>query len=164
MLEKTGIPTDELINQVVPTEDRLSKGAVAIIECFQQIPCNPCYTSCSKGAIKELVDINERPEVNFDICNGCGVCISHCPGLAIFVVDHSYSPDKALIKLPYEFLPLPNKGDIVSALDRSGKKVGTAKVVNVVNTKAQDRTPVIWIEVENALSMEVRNIKLEVSI
>jgi Fe-S-cluster-containing hydrogenase component 2 len=162
MLEKTGIPTEEQIKEVTPSKERLSRGPVAIIECFQEIPCNPCYTSCSQGAIKELVDINEKPELDFDKCNGCGVCISKCPGLAIFVVDESYSEDKALVKLPYEFLPLPEKGDIVNALDRSGQIVGQAEVIKVVNTKAQDRTPVIWIAVDKELSMKVRNIEMGV--
>ncbi|MBA1333937.1 MAG: 4Fe-4S ferredoxin, iron-sulfur binding domain protein [Firmicutes bacterium] len=162
MLEKTGIPTEEQLKEVTPSKERLSRGPVAIIECFQEIPCNPCYTSCSTGAIKELVDINEKPEVDFDKCNGCGICISNCPGLAIFVVDESYSEDKALIKLPYEFLPLPEKGDMVKALDRSGQVVGQAEVVKVVNSKAQDRTPVIWIAVDKELSMRVRNIEMGV--
>lgn len=162
MLEKTGIPTEEQIKEVTPSKERLSRGPVAIIECFQEIPCNPCYTSCSQGAIKELVDINEKPELDFDKCNGCGVCISKCPGLAIFVVDESYSEDKALVKLPYEFLPLPEKGDIVNALDRSGQIVGQAEVIKVVNTKTQDRTPVIWIAVDKELSMKVRNIEMGV--
>lgn len=162
MLEKTGIPTEEQVKDVTPSKERLSRGPVAIIECFQEIPCNPCYTSCSTGAIKELVDINEKPEVDFDKCNGCGICISNCPGLAIFVVDESYSEDKALIKLPYEFLPLPEKGDMVKALDRGGQVVGQAEVVKVVNSKAQDRTPVIWIAVDKELSMRVRNIEMGV--
>ncbi len=158
MLEKTGIPTAEQIEEVTPSKERLAKGPVAIIECFQNIPCNPCYTTCPSKAIKELSDINERPEVDFNRCNGCGACISKCPGLAIFVVDETYSEDKALIKLPYEFLPLPQQGDTVKALDRSGEIVGEAEVLKVVNTRAQDRTPVIWIAVDRELSMKVRNI------
>lgn len=161
MLEKTGIPTEEQIREITPPKERMAKGPVAVIECFQKIPCNPCYTSCPSKAIKELVDINDRPVVDYDRCNGCGVCISNCPGLAIFVVDESYSEDKALVKLPYEFLPLPNKGDIVKALDRSGHELGKAEVIRVVNTKTQDRTPVIWIAVDKELSMKVRNIGME---
>lgn len=162
MLEKTGVPTVEQIKEVMPSKERLAKGPVAIIECFQKIPCNPCYTTCPNKAIKELVDIHERPEVDFDKCNGCGVCISKCPGLAIFVVDETYSEDKALIKLPYEFLPLPNEGDTVKALDRSGEVIGEVEVIRVINTKAQDRTPVIWIAVYKELSMKVRNIGMGV--
>ncbi|MCK5202046.1 MAG: FAD-dependent oxidoreductase, partial [Spirochaetales bacterium] len=34
-----------------PSGDRIRKGAVACIECAQEIPCNPCVDSCPSGAI-----------------------------------------------------------------------------------------------------------------
>jgi len=161
MLSRTGVATIEDIESILPSKERMSKGPVAIIECFQKIPCNPCYTSCSKGAIKEFSDINDRPEIDFEKCNGCGTCISNCPGLAIFVVDESYSDQDALIKIPYEYRPLPIQGQVVDALDREGKKVGTAHVVKVQNTKALDRTAIISIAVDKSLSQQVRNIGME---
>jgi len=156
MLEKTGIPTKEDIAGVTPPAERRSKGPVAVIECFQKIPCNPCYTSCKFGAIKEFEDINDRPEVDFDKCTGCGVCIVNCPGLSIFIIDETYSDNEALVKLPYEFLPLPEEGSYVTALDREGKPVCRAKVIKVQNAKFQDRTPVVSLAVPKEYSMEVR--------
>ncbi len=161
MLERTGVATSENLKEVTPGKERLSKGPVAIIECFQNIPCNPCYTSCKRGAIKELIDINDRPMVNFDVCNGCGVCISNCPGLAIFVVDESYSEKEALIKMPYEFLPLPKEGSYVTGLNREGKPVCRARVEKVLNTKVHDRTPVVSLVVPKELSMTVRFFSLD---
>lgn len=161
MLERTGVATEKDLARVLPPKERMMKGPVAIIECFQKIPCNPCYTFCSRGAIKEFADINDCPTIDFDKCNGCGICISNCPGLAIFVVDESYHEGKALIKIPYEYRPLPVPGQEVDALDREGKKVGTAQVVRVQNTKAQDRTPIISIAVDKNLSQQVRNIGME---
>lgn len=148
--------SDKELSRAIPDQQRLNKGGVAIVECFQSIPCNPCYTSCNRKAMKELVDINDLPEVDFDKCNGCGVCVSNCPGLAIFVVDQSYSPTHAIVKLPYEFTPLPQVNSIVKGADRQGNVVCQAKVLKVVNTSAQDRTPVIWLEVPKELSMTVR--------
>ena len=87
MLERTGVPTKENIESVTPSKERLSKGPVAIIECFQEIPCNPCYTSCKKGAIKELIDINDRPILDPEKCNGCGTCEKVCPVNNIKIVD-----------------------------------------------------------------------------
>lgn len=161
MLEKTGIATREDIAAVMPPEERLAKGPVAMIECFQRIPCNPCHTACKRGAIKEFQDINDRPAIDMDRCNGCGVCISNCPGLAIVVIDETYSDTEALIKLPYEFLPLPAAGSFVTALDREGKPVCRAKVEKVLNTRSQDRTPVVSLAVPKEFSMVVRCLSLE---
>ena len=160
MLKSTGIPTEKDLESVIPSKERLSKGPVAIMECFEKIPCNPC-TSCKRGAIKEFEDINDRPQLDVDICNGCGVCISNCPGLAIFVVDETYSETEALVKISYEFLPLPEEGTFVTGLDRAGKPVCRAKVVKVQNTKAQDRTPVVSLAVPKEFSMVVRCLSLD---
>lgn len=161
MLERTGIPGEENLAGVIPSKERLARGPVAVFECFQRIPCNPCQTSCAKGAIKVLEDINDRPEVNVEICSGCGICVSRCPGLAIFIIDESYSETEALVKIPYEFLPLPEEGSYVTGLGRDGKPVCRAKVVKVLNAKAQDRTPIISLAVPKELSMTVRNLSLE---
>lgn len=159
MLEKTGILTDDDLKGVIPNKRRLAKGPVVIIECFQKIPCDPCAIYCKLRAIKPFEDINDLPQVDFDKCTGCGICISSCPGLAIFVIDENYSEKEALIKLPYEMLPLPRKGEDVYALDRTGKIVGKAKVIKVLKTKNQ--TNVITILVPKNMVMKVRSIKVE---
>jgi Fe-S-cluster-containing hydrogenase component 2 len=161
MLKSTGIATKEDLEKVIPPKERLARGPVAIIECFERIPCNPCYTSCKRGAIKEFEDINDCPKLDYDICNGCGVCISNCPGLAIFVVDETYSESEALIKLPYEFVPLPKEGDFITGLDRAGKPACRAKVIRVQNSRAQDRTPVVSLAVPREFSMVVRSMSLD---
>lgn len=160
MLKKTGIATADDLQKVYPSEERLSKGAVAVIECFQNIPCNPCATSCPRHAIKEFVDINDTPQFEEDLCNGCAICVANCPGLAIFVIDESYSEDFALIKLPYEFSPLPKAGDEVQAVNREGQVVGKASVVRVQNPPTFDRTAVVQITVPKNLAREVRFIKV----
>ncbi len=160
MLEKTGVPTEQDLAGVIPPRERLARGPVAVIECFQRIPCNPCYTACKQGAIREFADINDPPVIDFDRCNGCALCVSKCPGLAIFVVDETYSADRALVKLPYEFLPVPARGQEVDLLNREGRVVGRGRVERVQNAKVQDRTLIIWVAVPKELSMEVRNIKV----
>lgn len=159
MLEKTGIPTDDDLKKVIPDKKRLAKGPVVIIECFQKIPCDPCAVSCKFGAIKPFEDINDLPQVDFDKCTGCGICISSCPGLAIFVIDKNYSEKKSLIKLPHEMLPLPEKGEDVYALDRAGDILGKARVVSVLKTK--NKTNIISLEVPKGMAMKVRSIKVE---
>ncbi len=160
MLAQNGIPTAEDLAQVMPDAERLGKGPVAVAECFQNIPCDPCYHSCKQGAIKPFDDINERPQVDHEKCNGCGMCLMRCPGLAIFVIDETYSENESLIKLPYEFLPLPAQDELVDAVDRAGKVVGEARVVKVQSGRAFDGTNVVWLAVPKDLTMVVRHFKL----
>lgn len=160
MLRTCGIPTSEDIASRMPPEERRKKGPVVMIECFQKIPCNPCFRACRRGAIRKFEDINDLPSVDFERCNGCGLCISKCPGLAMFVIDETYSEGQATVSLPFEFLPLPLEGEEVDLLDRGGNKVGRGKVLRVRNGKYEDKTPVITVEVPKELSMVVRNIKV----
>jgi len=136
MLNKTGVPTAEDVNSVTPSEERLNKGPVAIIECFQEIPCNPCTEACKQGAIQPMEDINNLPQLDVDQCNGCGVCLSRCPGLAIFIVDASYSETEAIVRIPFEYVPVPQVGDKVAGLNRTGEELGTF-VVNKVQSGGQ---------------------------
>ena len=103
MLIQTGIPDKEDIEAVTPDEARFMKGAVAIAECFQKIPCNPCTKACVKKAIHIEPSINETPKVDFDVCNGCGACMLRCPGLAFFVVDKTYSETEAIVSFHLNF-------------------------------------------------------------
>jgi len=156
MLSKTGVPTAEDIARVTPPEERFSQGPVAIVECFQEIPCDPCVGACPRGAIRAMADLTECPAVDFLKCNGCGLCISGCPGLAISVVDMTYSDSEAAVRIPYEFRPLPGKGERVAALDREGRRVCAATVIRIADTKAMDRTPVVTLAVPKERAMAVR--------
>jgi Fe-S-cluster-containing hydrogenase component 2 len=137
----------------LPSKKQLEKG-VAIIECIQNIPCNPCVDSCPTGAIS-MKDINALPIMDYDKCIACCKCVGVCPGLAIFVVK--CTDDIGSITLPYEFLPKPVVGKKVKLLDRSGKIVGDGIVKKVVN---KDKTFIVTVEVAKDLIMVVRNIKV----
>lgn len=142
-----------------PSEERMAKGAVAVIECCQNIPCNPCETACRFGAITVGDPITSLPILNEDKCVGCGACLTKCPGLAIFLVDKSIGTDKAHVSFPFEYLPLPEKGDVVKAVDRAGQVVCDAKVIRVNNAKANDCTPIVTIEVPKEMSDDIRSIR-----
>ena len=151
----TGVLTFEQLENMLPLRERLEGGPVAVIECIQKIPCDPCAHICKFGAIKKksLVD---PPEVDYEKCTGCGECVVICPGLAIFVVKLNYRSREAMIMMPYELLPTPKKGEIYEALDREGKQVGEARIVTT--KMKEDRTAVVVIAVKKSLAMIVRNI------
>lgn len=145
--------------QILPSPARYEKGPVAVIECVQEIPCNPCESSCRLGAIEIGDPITNLPYLVEEKCIGCGVCVSKCPGLAIVIVDKSYSETTATIAFPYEYYPTPSVGDIREAVNRKGDVLCSAKVVKVLNPETFDHTPVVTIEIPKDLADEVRSIK-----
>lgn len=158
MLENTGVPTQENIDSVFPSKERMEQGPVAVIECYQNIPCNPCSTACNRSAIQPFTDINDRPLILSENCNGCSLCVSKCPGLAIMILHYNYSEDKASIRIPYEFRPLPEKGQIVKGLDRAGNYVADCEVISVANAPAMDKTPIVGIAFPKEHYKTIRNI------
>jgi len=145
----------ELKDLNLPSKERLKKGPVAVFECVENIPCNPCVDACPFKAVS-MEKITDTPKIDYEKCTGCGTCVSVCPGLAIFVVD--LSKEKALITIPYEFLPIPEKGDTVKALNRRGEIVGDAWIIGV--KKNENKTNTVTIEVKKEVGMIVRNIKV----
>ena len=162
MFEKTGVASETMVEAILPSHERRKVGPYAIFECFQEIPCNPCYTACKSGAVGFLHDINNKPQVNFAKCSGCSLCVSACPGLACYIIDETYSEKEGTIKIPYEFLPLPEKGQQVQALDREGNVVGDVTVIHVQSSEKLDHTNVITIAVPKEQLWTVRNIGIGV--
>jgi Fe-S-cluster-containing hydrogenase component 2 len=74
----------------VPSEERLKQGPVVVIECAQEIPCNPCEDACVKGAIEIGDSIVNLPKLKSELCGGCGLCVAAGRGQAIFVVYITY--------------------------------------------------------------------------
>jgi len=157
---KDGVPEDKDIINATPSNERFAKGPVAIIECFQEIPCDPCIKACKRGAISMSNGINGLPSIETQMCNGCGSCLQQCPGLAIFIVDKSYDENNALIKLPYEYIPVPQKGQLVAGLDRTGKTLGFFNVVEVRAGEKNNKTFMVSLIVPRDLAMEIRDIDI----
>lgn len=149
--EKTGVLS--LKDLKIPNKKQFEKG-VAILECVQEIPCNPCVESCPVNAIS-MKNINAPPVNDYEKCIGCTKCVGVCPGLAIFVVK--IKDGKAFVTMQYEFLPVPKIGEKVKALNRIGDNVGLGIVRRVVK---QGKTMVITVEVDENLAMDVRNIRI----
>lgn len=141
-----------------PSHKRMLKGSVAVIECPQEIPCDPCEDACPHGAIFVGSPITNCPQLDEEKCIGCGACLPQCPGLAIFLVDLAYSAELAAVTFPYEYLPLPEVGQKVTAVNRVGEPVCEAEVIKIVDTKANDHTPLITITVPREQAINVRSI------
>lgn len=159
-LRYTGYPSAEELAAIpgVPDKARLEKGPVAVIECAQEIPCNPCEPACPFGAIRVGQPITNLPALDGEACTGCGACIARCPGLAIFKVHKNYTDATALVEFPYEYFPVPQAGQTVRCAGRDGAYVVDGRVVRVSKPKKNDGTTVVAVEIPKAYCMQVRSI------
>lgn len=162
MLAKNGyLEIDEIMNTPgYPGADILSQKKCVVIECKQNIPCNPCEAACPHHAITVGEPITNLPVVDPEKCIGCGLCVAQCPGQACFLVDQT-AADYDTVTLPYEYYPLPEKDQEVYGLSRAGEYLVKAVVIRVVMSKKNDRTAVIEIKVPKGYGMEVRGISTD---
>ena len=157
LLEKGFLSDDEVKKYPGVTH---KTGIHPVIECTQNIPCNPCQDACSRGCISIGSNITSLPVVKADKeCTGCGMCVASCSGQAIFLVEEDIGGGYGTVTLPYEFLPLPSEGQKGIALGRDGKKVCEAEVLKVRSSKAFDHTNLLTMKVPSALVMEARFFK-----
>lgn len=157
-LLKKGYVADDEIGRFPGVTRRA--GVHPVIECTQNIPCNPCQDACPKGCISIGENITSLPTVDGQAqCINCGMCVAVCPGQSIFLVDETYEEDMAAVTIPYEFLPLPEPGTKGMALGRDGQEVCEAEIVNVKSVKAYDKTNLLTMKVPQAYAMTARFFK-----
>ena len=171
LIEKTDEGIDVSINLLTKgyvSDDEIKRfpgvtqqlGLHPVIECTQNIPCNPCQDACKKHCIKIGECITSLPQVDKEIkCTGCGMCVASCSGQAIFLVNEEYEEGYASVTIPYEFLPLPEKGCKGYGLSRSGQRICEAEVISVKTSPAYDHTNLLTIKVPKEYSMKARFFK-----
>jgi Fe-S-cluster-containing hydrogenase component 2 len=146
--------------KALPPEDIVVSKRVAMIECTEEIPCNPCAYVCRVDAISKD-SLSSPGIVDFEKCSGCTACVAVCPGLSIFL--QQIKDGKGYVTLPYELLPSPKAGARVELIDRSGEVVGEGVIVKPTYQARGDAYPrwVVTVEMDDpALSYEVRSIKI----
>ena len=159
-LLKQGYVADDEIERYPGVKHR--KGIHPVIECTQNIPCNPCQDACRFGCIKVGDQITRLPEVNEEAqCTGCGMCVASCSGQAIFLVDEDVGGGFATVTMPYELLPYPQAGETGTALGRDGSEVCKAQVVSCRTSPAFDRTALLTIRVPQDMCMKARFFRRE---
>lgn len=159
-LLKFGYVTDEEIERYPGVKH--SAGIHPVIECTQNIPCNPCQDACKFGCIQVGDTITRLPEVNTKSkCTGCGMCVTSCSGQAIFLVDEDAGEDYATVTMPYELLPYPQAGELGTACGRDGKPVCQAQVLSCRTSPIYDKTALLTIRVPKDMSMKARFFRRE---
>ena len=107
-----------------PSKERKNKPFVQI-DCLYGFACNPCAFACPHGAITKSSS-SVVPKIDFDKCIGCMICVTQCPGLAIF----GYNIDKQQLFLPVEYEV--NEGSEVFLVNNQGEKAGEGIIEKVV--------------------------------
>ncbi len=156
LLARGFVADDEMA--AFPSANQQQEKIHPVIECTQNIPCNPCQDACPVGCIKVGSNITSLPVLDGEKkCIGCGMCVASCPGQAIFLIKEE--AEQAEITLPYEFMPLPKKGDKGTALSRSGQPLCEAEVVAVKSVTAMDHTNLLTMRVPKAYAGTARFIR-----
>lgn len=135
------------------------KGRV-VLECPQKIPCNPCVDACRFGAV--IKDgLNAIPRVDAARCTGCKLCVAACPGQAIFYLAEDEAAGATMATFPFEYLPRPQRGQRVTALDAGGEELGEGVVTAVAEAKAYNGTALVTVRMQGKAGLRVRAIRRE---
>ncbi len=150
--------------EVIPAEEN---DVLPVFHCQQEIPCNPCTSVCSQGAI--FIDENDIRNVPQFIaeqlgkrCIGCEKCVTICPGLAITLVDYRKDAQTPTVTIPYEFLrETIQPGDCVTVLDVEGETLGNVEVSRVRAAKANDRTVLVQVKAPREIAKRIAGIQVQ---
>jgi sarcosine oxidase, subunit alpha len=155
----------EITHETIPDD---GEAVYPVLHCSQEIPCNPCTSVCSQGAIViDDVDIRKVPDYiakKLGVeCIACEKCITICPGLAVTLVDmRKEGPEAALVTIPYEFEKGSIKiGDHVTVLDTLGTALGSMEVVRTRIGQATDRTVLVKVRAPREIANQIAGIEIQ---
>jgi sarcosine oxidase, subunit alpha len=143
-------------------------GAMPVIHCTQEIPCDPCSSLCINGLIfVDDRDIRKLPQFQGDAysCGCCEECVTGCPGLAITLVDYYSDSNFPTVSIPYEIKRGAMKsGDKVTVVDTQGKVLGLLEVQAVHDNPSSDRTQVIQVQAPAGYARKIAGIRIQVDL
>ncbi|MCX6113321.1 MAG: FAD-dependent oxidoreductase, partial [Proteobacteria bacterium] len=142
------------------SKDPKSKESRVIIDCPQDIPCNPCEKACPTNAIIVGKEINQQPDYDAAKCIGCGKCLAACPGRAIMLVQYNYTDTTSKVSMPFEFFPEPKKGDVVNMLNRNGKFICKATILGTKFFADKEKCSIVDVELPKRHAFDVRSYRL----
>ncbi len=150
-------PGKKFFEVKVPDE---KKGVYPVINCVQEIPCNPCEVVCPKDSIKIGEPITNVPEY-VGGCIGCEICVAKCPGLAITLVD--WRKGDPIVTVPFEFEPDEyfKVGDMVDVTDRLGNLLGKAEVVRIRRRTVSKGTHIVKLKADRSIAEKIAGIRIQ---
>ncbi|MFT6985943.1 MAG: ferredoxin-type protein NapF [Psychromonas sp.] len=54
---------------------------------FANVYCRSCAESCDSEALTFQLGLSAIPQINTDLCSGCGACVAPCPQQAIAIKE-----------------------------------------------------------------------------
>lgn len=140
----------------------LREGVFPVLHCTQEIPCNPCMTSCPNGLIvTQGHPIMGIPEYTGG-CVGCRKCVAVCPGLAITMVDYRKNADLPTVTIPWEFHDdLLKSGQEVEVMDWEGDSLGTGRVLRVRPAPGYPGTRLMDLQVPATIANSVAGVRVQ---
>lgn len=137
-----------------------------VLHCVQEIPCDPCASTCPQGGIRiDPDDIRHLPTFVADAlgkpCVGCEKCVTLCPGQAVTLVDDRRDPDHPFVIVPYEMdRDDLREGARVAVVDVDGHILGAADVVRVRGGVVNDRTLAVRLRADRAIARRIAGIRV----
>ena len=138
-----------------------TEGVYPVIHCFQEIPCNPCMTSCPK----DLIQTKPHPILGIPhyhgVCVGCEQCVGICPALAITLVDWRKTDGDPIVTVPFELgLWRITKGSELPVTDWEGEVIGKATLVDIKPAGRFPKTNLLKLSVPSDIANRVAGVRI----